>query len=653
MTNTQSTATLWTPLRMMLLVLGIVVVLAMIALGVSFLGQVQEVEDNQALSDVLVDFSERPITSLQRDVLVLVSQLEDPTTDINDIRWTRAVASNRLESLRSPEQRRVRTDEVNAAINDLINQWSQVGGFSVTRVINDPTVTQDDIDSVIADIRAFEAEVNAVSLQNEASRQSRAAELDNNTIDLLGDMRTILGAFALTTILLILFSVAATVSITRAAQEVFALNTVLEQRVRDRTRDLQIATDVSRQITTILDLDTLITRVARETTRRYELDGLMMVLLDEEANFLNLRAIVDKQGDTIELGDFTGIDLDAKPSLVARVAREKLPIAATDVASNPDYMAVKGIEHIKSEAVMPMMVGPRTLGVMLFFTYQRREFSDDIMNALGIVANQTAVAIRNAELFAEARAARQAAEDANRAKSQFLAAMSHELRTPMNSVLNFTQFVISGMFGEINDQQRDALDKSYKSGEHLLGLINDVLDISKIESNALQLYVEENIPVAEMLGQVSPVGQSLVQDGVEFITDIEDDIPPIMADRQRLGQVLINLVSNACKFTSQGKIELIARKENDTTIRYEVRDTGPGIAKENQDTIFQLFNQTKVGLRKGGGTGLGLPIARRLAEAHDGTLTVISDRDKGATFVVLMPFRPPSLEKILAESQHV
>jgi signal transduction histidine kinase len=239
----------------------------------------------------------------------------------------------------------------------------------------------------------------------------------------------------------------------------------------------------------------------------------------------------------------------------------------------------------------------------------------------------------------ETERAKEEAERANTVKSAFLASMSHELRTPLNAVLNFSQFISSGMLGEVNNEQIDMLEKITSSGKHLLNLINDVLDISKIESGSLRLFVEPNVDLVQEVKTVADIGRALLKDKqVELKLDIPADVPKITADRRRIRQVLLNLVSNACKFTDAGEVSISVEK-HDQEVRVLVKDTGPGIAAQDHNTIFEAFRQTDAGIRQGAGTGLGLAISRRLAEAHGGKLWLESQLGAGATFFVAIPLK--------------
>jgi signal transduction histidine kinase len=239
----------------------------------------------------------------------------------------------------------------------------------------------------------------------------------------------------------------------------------------------------------------------------------------------------------------------------------------------------------------------------------------------------------------ESQAARDRAERSDQVKSAFLASMSHELRTPLNAIINFTKFVAKGSMGPVNAEQVETLNEVIDSAKHLLNLINDVLDMSKIESGSLNLFIEKNVDLRAILNTVIATGKSLLGDkSVKVETDIEADLPSIQGDRQRILQILLNVMSNACKFTEDGYIKLGAYRQQDEVI-FAIADTGPGIAAEDQTAVFEAFKQTSTGLRQGGGTGLGMPIAKSLAEAHGGRLWLESEPGKGSTFYIALPIQ--------------
>jgi signal transduction histidine kinase len=239
--------------------------------------------------------------------------------------------------------------------------------------------------------------------------------------------------------------------------------------------------------------------------------------------------------------------------------------------------------------------------------------------------------------------ARERAERSDQVKSAFLASMSHELRTPLNAVINFTRFVIDGDTGPVNEQQTELLTEVVGSAKHLLNLINDVLDMSKIEAGSLNLFVEDDIDLNAIVNSVITTGRGLLAGKpTRLHTEVEEHLPLIRADRQRIFQVLLNIISNACKFTDEGDIR-VKTTQKDGEVIIAISDTGPGIAPADQEMVFEAFKQTKAGLRQGGGTGLGMPIAKSLTEAHGGRLWLESEFGKGTTFYVALPIKSENL----------
>lgn len=429
----------------------------------------------------------------------------------------------------------------------------------------------------------------------------------------------------------------------RAEHELTQLNQQLEKRVDDRTRELQIAADVSKRITVVLDIEKLLQEVATLVVSGFNLDGAFIFRLDEEKQILNMAAGANAAGGIVLQDTIGDLPLKTEPSLVTKSARTRSAVMVNDVSQSPDYLLHSSMRETKSEVALPILVGDRLIGIMDLQSQKANHFGSNELRVLQSLAEQLAVAMRNAELYSQAQTARQAAETANQVKSQFLASMSHELRTPLNGIINFTRLVADGVLGTVNEKQTEILLKSVANSKHLLALINDVLDISKIESGSLTLLVEDNININQELEAVIGNANGLLQGKpVELIVDVEENLPLIRADRRRVRQILLNLVSNACKFTDTGSVTISAHPQNEQIV-FAVKDTGPGIAPEDHDAIFETFRQTETGLRKGGGTGLGLPISKRLTEAHEGKMWLESVSGEGSTFYVSLPVKSEAL----------
>ncbi|MCI0709972.1 MAG: HAMP domain-containing histidine kinase [Chloroflexi bacterium] len=277
------------------------------------------------------------------------------------------------------------------------------------------------------------------------------------------------------------------------------------------------------------------------------------------------------------------------------------------------------------------------------------QLSNAIIRAVTALVVFVIVAALNLFFYARqayfSRQAKEQAEISNQLKSQFLANMSHELRTPLNSVINFTDFVIQGIYGTINDDQKEALTKSLQSTQHLLGLINDILDLSKIEAGMMELFIEK-VDVNGVLNDVVVTARSLLDESgpVTLVTDIETDLPSIEVDRLRIEQVLLNLVTNAIKYTEKGTVTISAKKHQNALL-FSVKDTGVGIPEEMHATIFDEFQQARQVDNTNGarekrlqrGTGLGLAITKYFTEMHGGRIWFNSQANVGSTFFVEIP----------------
>ncbi|MCI0632577.1 MAG: HAMP domain-containing histidine kinase [Actinobacteria bacterium] len=228
-------------------------------------------------------------------------------------------------------------------------------------------------------------------------------------------------------------------------------------------------------------------------------------------------------------------------------------------------------------------------------------------------------------------------ETASQHKSEFLANMSHELRTPLNAIIGFSQVLRERMVGDVNDKQAEYLDDIISSGNHLLSLINEVLDLSKVEAGQIQLEVSPFSMQDALERDVSMVRERATQNGIGLTLEADADVGVVAADERRIRQVVVNLLSNAVKFTPEGGSVLVSSARIDGEVRVSVSDTGPGIAAEDQERIFEEFQQTDVGARQLEGTGLGLALSKRLIELHGGRIWVESEFGKGSMFTFALP----------------
>lgn len=306
---------------------------------------------------------------------------------------------------------------------------------------------------------------------------------------------------------------------------------------------------------------------------------------------------------------------------------------------------IPGTPDAESYLLMPMIVGSHVKGgIGVMSTDRKHPLDDSSVRLLQTIASSMSVALENARLFdetqrlfLEAKEARSAAEQADQAKSAFLSSMSHELRTPLNAIINFVEMIARGMIGPVNQEQVELLDQALHSSKHLLNLINDVLDISKIQAGQLTLFIEDQVSVqVELEATLSIVGGLLQEKGLQLIRDIDSHLPMISCDRRRVRQVLLNLISNAVKFTNEGTVTVSVKNQGQAVL-FAVIDTGPGIPLAKQNLIFEPFLQAENSERQVQGTGLGLPISRSLVRAHGGELWVDSQPGEGSAFFFTLP----------------
>jgi len=410
----------------------------------------------------------------------------------------------------------------------------------------------------------------------------------------------------------------------------------LEKRVADRTRDLKVAADVSRQITTTLDSNTLLPQLAEKTKAAFDLYSVLVFIYQPDSQQLVLAAGTGEAGRLLKT-EGRSFHIEARPSLNAKAARERQIVIINDVSQEPAHAYNPHLPDTQSEAVFPMVVGDELIGVLNFQSEFKNRFEPDDVEIFSTLGEQIAIALKNAQLYeAQSRLAEELRQ-ADQMKSQFLASMSHELRTPMNAIINFTEMVALGMMGPVNDKQIDLLNQSLESSRHLLNLINDVLDISKIQAGKLTLFVEDDVNLRQELKTVAGMVEPFLRNKpVKLIEDIDDDLPRIAGDKRRIRQILLNLLSNAAKFTDAGSVTLSAKNHGDRVL-FAVIDTGPGIPSEMHKLIFEPFIQTSNGVKHAEGTGLGLPITRSLVEAHSGKLWLESEPGAGTAFYLTLP----------------
>jgi signal transduction histidine kinase len=288
-----------------------------------------------------------------------------------------------------------------------------------------------------------------------------------------------------------------------------------------------------------------------------------------------------------------------------------------------------------------MMREGRPIGAISVLRLEAGAFSDKEIALLQTFSDQAVIAIENVRLFNEIQEKSRQLEVANRHKSEFLANMSHELRTPLNAIIGFSEVLLERLFGDLNEKQADYLNDIHSSGKHLLSLINDILDLSKIEAGRMELEVSTFEVAPALSNAITLVRERAQRHAILLGHQVDAKLVEIVADERKFKQILVNLLSNAVKFTPDGgRVDVIARRENGSAV-IEVRDTGIGIAPVDQATVFEEFRQ--VGgdyTRKHEGTGLGLTLTRKFVELHGGRIWLESEPGKGSTFTFTIPLRP-------------
>ncbi|MHB8628856.1 MAG: GAF domain-containing protein [Aggregatilineales bacterium] len=444
-------------------------------------------------------------------------------------------------------------------------------------------------------------------------------------------------------------SVAAVLSNRRAyfaEEEARRKSEMLFQISERRASELETVAQVSAATTSLLSTDELLQSVADLTKDRFGLYHSQVYLLDEAAESLALAAGAGEAGRQMKAAGHR-IPLARQQSLVARAARTQQAVIVNDVTQAADFLPNPLLPDTRAEMSVPMVVGSQVIGVLDMQSEKAGHFTEDDVRIQTTLADQIAIAVQNARLYETQVHTAEQLREVDRLKSEFLASMSHELRTPLNSIIGFSEVLADGLDGDLSEEAHTDVLAIHESGEHLLELINDVLDLAKIEAGRMELD-RTDVELAEIVEEVGRTTAVLLKDKlVEMVYDLPLDLPMLSADAKRLRQILKNLVSNAAKFTEQGQVVISAAPTEDRQyVQVSVRDSGVGIAPQNLDLIFEQFRQVdNSSTRKVGGTGLGLPITRQLVQMHGGEIWVTSEPGVGSTFSFTMPIVSEAIAK--------
>jgi signal transduction histidine kinase/HAMP domain-containing protein len=417
----------------------------------------------------------------------------------------------------------------------------------------------------------------------------------------------------------------------------------LEEQVRERTDDLARSVkelralgEVSQTVNSTLDLQTVLSAIVSKAAQLSGTEAGTIYVLSEARREYQLRATY---GMTESLIDAIKNQRAEISKAVALAIEQRQPTQTADLRAEPPSLARDIMLHAGylARLVVPLLGADSIVGALVVRRQAPGEFPKSTIELLQTFATQSVLAIQNARLFSEIEEKSRQLEEASQHKSQFLANMSHELRTPLNAILGYTELMAEGAYGEPSEKMLGVLKRLESNGKHLLGLINDVLDLSKIEAGQLILELSD-YSVQDIAQTVRSTLEPLAADKrLAFKLELAPDLPPGRGDGRRLTQVLINLVGNAIKFTDAGEVAIKA-EANNGTFCVSVRDTGPGISAANQAKLFQEFQQADNAItRKKGGTGLGLAISKRIIEMHGGEIWVESQVGQGSTFAFTLP----------------
>jgi len=434
---------------------------------------------------------------------------------------------------------------------------------------------------------------------------------------------------------------------TFADQAVIAIENVrlfkqLEARTGELTQSVEKLTalgEVSHALSSTLDLDTVLTTIVNRAVQLSGADGGSILEYDEVAEEFQPRAS-NEVGDVVAATRHTR--LRKGEGAVGRMAVTRETVQIPDIAIEGAYDSHARGALLRSGRhallAVPLLSEEHIVGGLVISRNAAGAFPPEVVELLQTFATQSALAIQNARLFHEIADKSRQLETASQHKSEFLANMSHELRTPLNAVIGFSEVLLQRMFGELNAKQDEYLKDIYASGQHLLSLINDILDLSKIEAGRMELAPAPfHLPTA-LENAVTLVRERAARHGIALHLDLDPRLGELVGDERKVKQVLLNLLSNAVKFTPEGGRINLKASRIDGAVEIAVTDTGIGIASEDQAAIFEEFRQVGSDeTRKQEGTGLGLTLARKFVELHGGRIWVESEPGRGSTFTFTLP----------------
>jgi signal transduction histidine kinase/putative methionine-R-sulfoxide reductase with GAF domain len=427
---------------------------------------------------------------------------------------------------------------------------------------------------------------------------------------------------------------------TFADQALIAIeNTRLFEEVQARNRDLTALREVGRAVSSTLDLKVVLKTIVDRAVLLSGTDAGSIFYYREEIGKFELGETTGL--DEVVVTRFRKLDISLRESGLAEAIARRQPLQIPDLTQRPSEPLRDAVldAGFRASLVVPLLGAEGPLGTLILRRRTPGEFTASVVSLMQSFADQSVIALENARLFNEIAQKSRELEIASQHKSQFVANMSHELRTPLAAILGYAELMQEGFYEPLGQKSLDALTRIRSNGKHLLGLINTVLDIAKIESGQFTLNMTE-YAIESVVETVRSATESLAQNKkLSLKTEVAKSLPIGLGDEQRLTQVLLNLVGNAIKFTDAGEVRLTAKAVNGH-FNVSVTDTGPGIPEEHQARIFDQFHQVDSSNTKAkGGTGLGLAIAKEIVEMHGGRIWVESTVGKGSTFQMEIPTR--------------
>ncbi len=421
---------------------------------------------------------------------------------------------------------------------------------------------------------------------------------------------------------------------------------MLEQRVEDRTAELSEAlgklealAEVAATVNSSLDLQTVLGTILSHACQLSDTGGGAIYVFDEASQTFRLEAGYGMSDEMVD--EIRKFKIELGETVVGLCAQRREAVQVADLEQEQGYPLHDALKRAGARALLgvPLLHKDGVIGALIVRRRAAGAFAPETIDLLEAFASQSTLAIHNARLFLEIEEKSHELQLVSQHKTQFLANMSHELRTPLNAILGYTELIQDGIYGETGDKIGAVLGRVQANGKHLLGLINDVLDLSKIEAGQLKLSLN-GYAFSDVVQTVVTATESLAADK-QLAIDVEvpNDLPSGQGDERRIAQVLLNLVGNAIKFTDKGKVG-ISVAARDGTFHVAVSDTGPGIEKVQLEQIFSEFQQVdSSSTREKGGTGLGLTIAKSFVEMHDGRIWAESEVGRGSTFHFTLPVR--------------